>query len=185
MAIRENETDVKPFPQVRVKFKKDFELSFPIHVKKGTCATRISPHQIELWRHDPDLDEWDNCIMFYQEQADDYYNGDLEAFINDYLEVLEHYEVEFPDFGKLDVEIPEGFDDISWHNDVCPSWTNEKQTLRIWIHPKKREDREWAEGDRFALALYEPEGEGDCWVKDLATSENWEDILEAVKIHNK
>jgi hypothetical protein len=31
------------------------------------------------------------------------------------------YKTEFPDF-ILDVEIPEGFEDNSWHNNVAPSW---------------------------------------------------------------
>jgi|TARA_R110000751_G_scaffold15149_1_gene48933 hypothetical protein len=49
---------------------------------------------------------------------------------------IELYENEFPDF-ELDVKIPVGFSDISYHNDVMPCWfkplNGESQGFRLWI----------------------------------------------------
>ncbi len=42
------------------------------------------------------------------------------------------YRYEFPDFGSLDVPIPEGFQDSSRHNDLSPSWYDETQRLELW-----------------------------------------------------
>jgi len=55
------------------------------------------------------------------------------------------YKEEFPDY-VLDVQIPEGFEDCSWHNDVCPHWEKilNKQTgerLELWIDYKEVEKR--------------------------------------------
>jgi len=54
------------------------------------------------------------------------------------------YKTEFPDF-VLDVEIPAGFTDNSWHNDAMPNWIRELpdgQMVVLWIDyadPAKRE----------------------------------------------
>lgn len=47
--------------------------------------------------------------------------------------VTPKYLAEFPDFGPLDVTIPDGFDDASWHNDGCPCWIHDELHLRLMI----------------------------------------------------
>lgn len=47
---------------------------------------------------------------------------------------LPRYLREFPEFGLLDVKIPIGFEDISWHNDLSPSFRKlmfNGQSLRL------------------------------------------------------
>ena len=85
------------------------------------------------------------------------------------------YQNEFPDFGTLDVTLPEGFIDTSWHNDVSPSFT--RDNLLIWIDYKEPSDREFPETKRFTLCLLDPEGE---YEKTLAHSDNWNIIVSAI-----
>lgn len=60
------------------------------------------------------------------------------------------YREEFPDF-ELDVTIPEGFEDQSWHNDVCPSWYSEELDVEMWVDYPKAEEREMQGYHRFQL----------------------------------
>lgn len=53
------------------------------------------------------------------------------------------YRTEFPDFPETDLPaLPVGFEDTSWHNDACPSFTSDGRGLTIFINytdPAKRE----------------------------------------------
>jgi len=58
------------------------------------------------------------------------------------------YRNEFPDFPASDMpgDIPPGFVDSSWRNDICPSFTNEALGLVLWIDfadPSRREFPHW------------------------------------------
>lgn len=47
-----------------------------------------------------------------------------------------NYREEFPEFGELDVQIPLGFNDVSWHNDAMPSFQMKLpcgNSVRLWI----------------------------------------------------
>lgn len=83
-------------------------------------------------------EEWDNEIMFGQ-------SGEKIDSLADFCWSTRptdapiatppkpQYRVAFPDFGDLDVDIPNGFTDSSWHNDACPSWTNEALHLQLFV----------------------------------------------------
>lgn len=91
------------------------------------------------------------------------------------------YQVEFPDFGELDVTLPEGFTDASWHNDACPSFDKRlpnRQYLRIWIDYKVPADREFSERMRFSLGLYDHEV---SHLRDLLESEDFSEICRAAE----
>jgi hypothetical protein len=68
-----------------------------------------------------------------------------------------NYRTAFPDFGDLDVEIPKGFEDRSWNNDVCPSWQHPIANLRIWVDFKDRAIREFPDNARFTLESFNEE----------------------------
>lgn len=75
------------------------------------------------------------------------------------------YRDEFPEFGELDVEIPEGFTDNSWHNDVCPSFICQIDEVGDYIvklsvdhkDPEKRElqgyPRFLAQVDKYGIPV--------------------------------
>lgn len=90
------------------------------------------------------------------------------------------YKTEFPDFA-LDVEIPEGFADQSWHNDVCPRFDKQlpdETSLVIWIDYLNPTDRECPNEKRFAVALYDDE----CThIETLIESDSWQEIIDFIK----
>jgi hypothetical protein len=43
------------------------------------------------------------------------------------------YLQEFPDFGPMDVEIPEGFEDVSWKNEDCPCFASRDLGLFLYV----------------------------------------------------
>lgn len=86
------------------------------------------------------------------------------------------WEKEFPDFPASDIPaIPEGFEDVSWHNDSCPSFLNEAAGLIIFVEREDPEEREFTEVTRFNLCGWD-QGTAEL----LLGSEDFEDILKAL-----
>jgi len=70
---------------------------------------------------------------------------------------LPKYQREFPDFGELDVALPPGFTDESWHNDAMPSFAKELPNgyfLKLWIDYADQSKSEVPMISRFSLGLY-------------------------------
>ena len=68
------------------------------------------------------------------------------------------YKTEFPDF-ELDVTIPNGFEDVSWHNDVCPSFIDRDRRLCLWVDYVDRSKSEFPSNPyRFQLTEIDEEG---------------------------
>ncbi len=83
---------------------------------------------------------------------------------------------EFPDWPSVDVRIPEGFVDSSWHNDSSPSWYEEKLNLKLWIEVADPELRD-TQGPRFALQQYDDNFE---YISDILMTDDYDQILRAV-----
>lgn len=67
------------------------------------------------------------------------------------------YQSEFPDFGQLDVELPSGFSDVSWHHDAMPSFQKKlpnNDTVLLLIDYQDVAKRENSGFDRFIGLLY-------------------------------
>lgn len=99
-------------------------------------------------------------------------------------ESIPQYLREFPDFGRLDVVLPEGFEDQSHNESTCPSFAlagaetdatgDFLLTLSIdYADPAKRE---FDEPGRFRVY----EGEISHWTCVLL-SDDWTDVLEFVR----
>lgn len=88
------------------------------------------------------------------------------------------YLTEFPDFDPATMpEIPEGFQDVSWHNDACPSFLNETLGLIIFVDFEDSEKREFRETERFTLGKWENGNTGN----DVCSSDDWGVILAAAE----
>ena len=90
------------------------------------------------------------------------------------------YQTEFRDF-VLDVEIPEGFEDQSWHNDVCPRFDKQLPNgnwLVLWVDYLNPEDREYPKEKRFVVALFDDEY---THIETLLESDSWQEIVDFVK----
>lgn len=73
------------------------------------------------------------------------------------MEKLPLYLQEHPDFGLLDVTLPDGFEDWSYHNDVCPRFVNPSRRLDVFIDYKDPEKREYERRGRFTVYTVDPE----------------------------
>ena len=70
--------------------------------------------------------------------------------------------------------IPNYWQDVSWHNDTCPSWHIGE--LLIYIDYEKFEDREMGIEERFRVSDYE--------TSDLYLAANdWQTVLDYVQAH--
>jgi hypothetical protein len=84
------------------------------------------------------------------------------------------YATEFPDF-DLDVAIPPGWADISWHNDVCPSWAT-GTGWKVFVDYRGEADREFPYMPRFTI-VHDPEMHPDA--KDYAVrTDSWDRVLD-------
>jgi len=73
------------------------------------------------------------------------------------------YKYEFPNFDYDIPQLPDGFVDVSWHNDVCPSFScdlNEKQEMVVWVDFADENMRECG-GQQFTLVIQEIDNASD------------------------
>lgn len=93
------------------------------------------------------------------------------------------YQTEFPDF-VLDVQIPAGFTDNSWHNDTMPNFIydfGDCTLLKVWIDYADENMREHPGAPRF-LVEYDVEGDSTASGMLLA-SDNWQEVVDFVKTY--
>lgn len=83
------------------------------------------------------------------------------------------------DQSTLPADIPDGFEDVTWCNDTCPSFLNEKAGLIIFVDYAAPEDREEPDMPRFSLGAWDGGSTGNA----LALSDNWADIIAAIAAH--
>ena len=65
-----------------------------------------------------------------------------------------NYREEFPEFGELDVVLPDGFVDVSWHNDAMPSFERrlpDGSTVKIWVDYADRGVGDFPGAPRFGV----------------------------------
>lgn len=89
------------------------------------------------------------------------------------------YKSEFPDFGEMDVAIPPGFVDTSWHNDTMPSFQKEQSDgsfLTLWVDyadPEKCEMNR-TESPRFTITHEDHNHNG---IGTLLETDNYDEVL--------
>ncbi len=89
---------------------------------------------------------------------------------------------EFPDF-VLDVEIPETFQDSSWHNDACPCFISTEHRLCLWVNYSNPKDREYPGIKQFMLTVVNAEG---CHTNEDTVhveSDDFADITSFISTH--
>jgi hypothetical protein len=94
------------------------------------------------------------------------------------------FQTEFPRFEAATLpQIPDGFEDISWHNDACPSFQHERLNLRLFVAEKNPDDRECPTWERFILDRYNPET--DIEGVFIIATEDWSEILRAIETERR
>jgi hypothetical protein len=86
------------------------------------------------------------------------------------------YRDEFPTFPALDVAIPAGFVDVSWHNDVCPSFLDESRRMKLWIDFPESEMREFPDGKRLTLTRVDENDEEET----IIHTDDYAEVLRAI-----
>lgn len=92
--------------------------------------------------------------------------------------VAQSYRTEFPDFPPATMPaIPAAFDDVSWHNDSCPSFLNESLGLIIFVDYADPERREFPECPRFNVNVWDNGNTGT----EVYSGDDWADVLAHVR----
>ena len=87
------------------------------------------------------------------------------------------WQIEFPNFPAAEMPaIPEGFEDMSWGADSCPSFVCEKAGLVIFVEPVDPAKRGEPELPRFNLIEWADGANGVM----VAEGEEWGPFLAAV-----
>lgn len=86
---------------------------------------------------------------------------------------------EFPDFPAADMpSIPEGFEDTSWHNDICPCFTSDALGLTIWVDYADKAKREHPQYQRFSV---DPQKNGIECSGDSLMTDDWTEVVAFVE----
>lgn len=97
------------------------------------------------------------------------------------------YALEFPGF-ELDFELPEGFEDTSWHNNETPSFDKvqpDGTILRLWVDYADRSKSTLPPEEpyfRFSLARYTAD---EDWIGQLAFASTPKEALEMVAQYDR
>lgn len=90
------------------------------------------------------------------------------------------YKNDFPNFGALNVKLPENFGDTSYRNDLMPCFTREFSDgarLVLWIDYADVSKRENELSKRFAVQLFDENDERE----DIEESDDYSVILAAIE----
>jgi hypothetical protein len=92
------------------------------------------------------------------------------------------YQSEFPDFRSEWIpQLPEGFVDTSWHNDACPSFTDDVLGLVVWINYPDADQREWEGSGRYGLTHLDEDGEHAQDLSRDIDSDDWDEIMDGIR----
>jgi hypothetical protein len=100
------------------------------------------------------------------------------------MESLPLWKLEFPYFPINDIpDLGADWEDVSWHNDACPCFYNQRLNLFAWIEPKDRSLWELDTKDARILII---KGDRNRELPNhdfepLVSGEDWEDIAHALK----
>lgn len=137
--------------------------------------------EVKLDQHFPDLDEWENVLQIARDSEVTWAVWAPAA--------IPRYRTAFPTFPDADwpAPLPDGFVDVSWRNDCCPSLWSDSKRLVIWVDyadPAKSEvlnpsgdgDFDPADHQRFAVFPSDEAG-GTLGDKPLLATSDWNAVL--------
>jgi hypothetical protein len=93
-----------------------------------------------------------------------------------------NYQIEFPHYDDILPDLPQGWEDNSWHNDACPSMDydlGEERILRVWMDFKSVNKREYKKGKRFVVSVGEY-----TELQPLFTSDSYQEVLDYINTNN-
>jgi hypothetical protein len=93
-----------------------------------------------------------------------------------------HYKTEFPYFDFDIPQLPQGFIDMSWHNDVSPKFERkygESHCVTLWID-YANEDRRECGGNQFILTIQPDDSENYDDIIFLLETNSWNEMFNRV-----
>jgi len=85
------------------------------------------------------------------------------------------YRDDFPDFDPETMpHIPDGFEDVSFHNDICPHFVSDPLELEIWVDYLDKDKREFPDWPRFRVS---PQRAGTEIEGESLETDNWEEVV--------
>lgn len=88
---------------------------------------------------------------------------------------LPHYKDVFPEYDDV-IALPDGWDDVSWRNDVCPCFANVALKVFMFVENKDPANRDFPETNRYSLMVMDDDG---CVGDALAfTAETFDEIID-------
>lgn len=81
------------------------------------------------------------------------------------------WHTEFPEYPAMEMISPPegcGFEETSWHNDGCPSFTSYELGIKLWVDYPHPDDREFPGADRFSVETETEALETNDWVQVIA-----------------
>lgn len=131
-----------------------------------------------------DITDGGVAALFWSGRQEDWASRDgRPELIEQYLD-FEHrhtplWKREFPDFKPAEMpDIPEGWEDQSWHNDTCPSFL--ANGLRVFIDYADPAQRELPDTPRFSVSREPTEAENYTHDAELQT-DDWSEVLRFVE----
>lgn len=91
------------------------------------------------------------------------------------------YKAAFPDFDYDVPQLPDGFIDVSWHNNVSPSFEkklNNDLTLTLWVDYSDESKRECG-GSQFLVIVHIPDQ-----IEDVLYESDFESFDDAIRAIN-
>jgi len=73
--------------------------------------------------------------------------------------MIGRYRDEFPDFGELDVALPDHFEDVSWGNEASPCFHSPAARVFLYVDYADPAKREFPELGRFGLLEASQDGQ--------------------------
>ena len=90
------------------------------------------------------------------------------------------YKYEFPNFDYDIPQIPEGFVDVSWHNNVSPSFErklDDTNSITLWVDYADESRRECG-GSQFLVIVHETEDTQNVLYE--SEYDLWDDAIKAI-----
>ena len=88
-------------------------------------------------------------------------------------------EFDFENYNVPNCLINSDWEDVSWHNDVCPRWENYKLMIAVWVERMDCEQRELEDQKQYTVCEILSHGGDDYYLADgTLFSTEYEDVLE-------
>ena len=98
-----------------------------------------------------------------------------------YAKEFNHLEYNVPEFLLTDA----GWEDVSWHNDVCPRWENRDLYIAVWVDCNELACREYEDWKQYTVAPIIVQFDGSTLIGDetLFSTERADVLLSWIQMY--